>query len=396
MSEKSPNKRAQSSAEFLSVYGMALLITAILVGLLVTILSIPQLIAPPSCSIQNKAFCNDLVVGVNSVTKNAIIAIAVVNTQPYPIKDPSIMFTTNGRNTTSSSCSPNLIPAGGIVICTANLPAQITYASGALISGRITLLGKACPLQVSGSQCGNNAANFTSTGNFNAHVQPLVGPNVTISLTAQNQTPLANNAHYHLYATVKLLGSALQGAAVNFTANFQSNGVVATPPYSLTNSRINTNSTGVATTSIFGSVVSNVTATASFATYSANVVLRFQPAVQVTFVPSSSTASNFSGCGSTIAIIDGTGYNIGQLQSKVFSWAQGSQHTYTFTQTYCQSSTTRGIFGNATVYGVIEQPLSFSFVAPSNTTIPFAYRTQYYFTALSNPPAGGSVPSGGW
>ena len=61
-------KRAQSAMEYLTTYGWAILIVAIVVAILYFYTSVPSNIVNNSCTFVSGAYCNDMIIGTNTMT----------------------------------------------------------------------------------------------------------------------------------------------------------------------------------------------------------------------------------------------------------------------------------------------------------------------------------------
>ena len=393
-----PRSRAQSAVEYLVTYGWAMLLIGVVISLLYLYLIVPGVVASNSCSFLSGAYCVDLVLGSNVTTHSSVMALFITNTQPYPIKDPSLYTSINGVNSTVSECKPDYVLAGGSMIC--SLPITQTTTLGQFLSGDLYLNATYCGLSSTPGTC-VQAPNETYKGSFGTHAQPLVSTSSSITLTAVNTTHPGNpadGAEDPLTATVKLLGYPLSGATVNFTAAFQSNGTNAVPPYSLESQYATTGPNGVASDYIAGTTVGNVIVTAYYAGLTSNALITFVPVTKVTF--SVSTASALSGSAATLATIDGTNYDYNQLTSTTFDWGCGTTHTYSFVSTPSISTGTRLSFQHDVINGVTYSSSSGTITvncALYNQTQTAVYQTQYEYIPSINPSSGGTVsPTQGW
>ena len=76
-------RKGQSTLEYFLVYGWALFLALIVVILLYIFIFAPSAIAPNSCSFAYGAYCQDMILGSNSISSK--IALFLTNTQQYPI-----------------------------------------------------------------------------------------------------------------------------------------------------------------------------------------------------------------------------------------------------------------------------------------------------------------------
>jgi len=371
--------KAQSAMEYLTTYGWAILIVGIITSLLYLYSTTPSTIVPTSCVFVTGVHCNAMVIGVNPTTHATTIALFLTNSQPYPLANPYLFVKLNGANSTGVSCTPNYALASGSMVCV--LPLSKKTSLGQFLSGRLYLNATYCGLQVnySHSNMCNASPKETYAGTFQSHIEPLIDTNTTITLTAQNATQLANNAHDPLISTVKLLGYPLSGATVNFTTN--AIGYTISPDYTTTNT------TGKALSAIWGSTAGNVVVTASYAGLNASTNIIFIPAFNVRF------NINWPYCSAAgqIITIDGVGYTCSQLSSSTLSWGAGTTHSCNIDNPVTVNSLVRGICS------ITSGSVGSTCTASSNTTVTIGCTTQYYLTMTASPSSVGSVsPSSAW
>ncbi|MEM0086703.1 MAG: hypothetical protein QXU16_00305, partial [Candidatus Micrarchaeaceae archaeon] len=134
--------KGQSTIEYMLTYSWALIIIAIIVSILVLLIYVPSIIAPPVCSFVSGAYCQDMVFGSNSVSSS--VALFLTNTQSYPVIDPSITINVSSIGQLQGTCKPNLVAAGGAIICNVTVP-QRAIAYGTLESGKLYLSAVPCP-----------------------------------------------------------------------------------------------------------------------------------------------------------------------------------------------------------------------------------------------------------
>jgi len=77
--EARPNyRKGQSATEYLITYGWAILLAAISVSILYFFILVPSAIAPNTCSFAYGAYCQDMILGSNSISSK--IALFLTNT----------------------------------------------------------------------------------------------------------------------------------------------------------------------------------------------------------------------------------------------------------------------------------------------------------------------------
>jgi len=363
--------------EYLTTYGWAILIIAVVSALLYLYSSTPTTIVPTKCVFVNGVYCNAMVLGTNTLTHATTIALFLTNSQPYPLANPYLFAQLNGANTTGVTCSPKYVSQSGSMVCVLGLSPKTSL--GQFLGGKLYLNATYCGLQANYSQANmcSGAPRETYAGSFNSHVEPLIGTNTVITLAVTNATQAANGALDPLIATVKLLGYPLSGATVNFTANV--------PGYTISPNFTTTNTTGKALSYISGSTAGNVMVTASYAGLVSNVIVQFIPSVNVKF------NVNFPYCSSAgqIITIDGIGYTCSQLTSSTFSWGSNTVHSCDINNPVTVNSMVRG------QCSIVSGGTGSVCTASSNTTITINCTSQYYLTMAAG--TGGSVlPASNW
>ena len=245
-------EESQSAMEYMITYSWAILIIAVAVALLYLYLVAPRVIVSSQCSFKIGAYCEDMVLGSNTITHATEMALFLTNTQTYPMLNPSLYVSINGKNTTAYACKPYYVLPGGSIICTIPVP-NVTSSLGEFFAGNIYLNATYCGLV-------SNPFNITScksapiqtySGSFNAHAAPLISTTTSVSLSANQSRFPADGSYDAVFATVKMLGYPLKGATVNFTVNTANAKVF---PLSASS-----NSRGIATSGVESTHVGNVT-----------------------------------------------------------------------------------------------------------------------------------------
>ncbi len=369
-------QKQQVSSEFMTTYGFALIVIALVIALVFLFTSTTQNAVPTTCTFSYGTYCNDLVLASNSVGSHAVFLFT--NTQQYALVNPQMSINSSSTGVATGTCEPKYVPAGGAIICNVTLSGN-SISVGSQVGGQVKLTGITCPSGNANLCAGSQSQTFI--GAFNTHVSALTTSNpVSITLSAQNYTQLADGTYDQLTARVMLLGYPLTGGSVNFT----SNETFATPSPAVAVSNSNGDS--------YSFVQSNnntgsVKITASFAGHSAFVIIGFARPVYVTFA-----TSGASGAVGNILTVDGNLFSQSQLPDR-FAFGQGTHHTYSFTTLIAGASGTRYSF--VSISGCSLTASSQTFNASSSCTATASYTTQYLLTMSASPSSGGSVSPGG-
>jgi len=113
-------KKGQSAVEYLITYGWAILLAAISILILYVFVLAPSAIAPNTCSFVYGAYCQDMILGSNSISSK--IALFLTNTQHYPIVNPQVSINISNIGTVNGKCLPNYVLPGGAIICNVTMP----------------------------------------------------------------------------------------------------------------------------------------------------------------------------------------------------------------------------------------------------------------------------------
>ncbi len=268
-----PPKKAQPAIEYFLTYGWAIIVIAIIMAILFVFILAPTTFVPSSCTFSYGSYCDDVVMSYNSVSSS--VWMLFTNSQSYPLLAPTIQLNASGIPATAGTCRPNLALAGGAILCSVVLPAN-SVAIGQSVSGSMYLTVTPC-------QSGNavvcaNSIRQTYSGHFT--VQTATSPSNTLTITLAEQSPYwqaGSGTGDRLTANVRLFGTPLTGATVNFTANSLA--------VSISPTQIGTDGNGNAYTSVASSTLGTVTVNAVFANVSATNTIIFQP------MPTTSTSS---------------------------------------------------------------------------------------------------------
>ena len=389
ISLSSTGKKSQSAIEYLITYGWAILIIAVVISLLYLYVAVPKILVPSTCSFVTGATCQDMIFGTNTITHATAIGFFITNSRRYPIYDPKIYASVNGKNTSATACKPSFVLAGGSIICVLNVT-SVSSSLGQFFSGSVYLNASYCglaPNTSSPSSC-STVPKETYEGIYSAHAEPLVSPSYALSLSVANSTNPANNAKDELIARIDLLGYPQSGATINFTAAFTKNGTNAVPPYSLQSQFVTTGTNGQAIDYIWGTAVSNVTVKANYAGLNATKTINFIPVVPI-FFAISSTLAPLQSSTLGIATIDGVPYSYSQLTKKPtsFDWGCNTTHTYSLASPIYNGANTRYVFNNVEVDGIYYTAQNSTITVSSckQTNVTINYRTQYYLNMSAYP-----------
>jgi hypothetical protein len=180
-----PNyRKGQSTIEYLITYGWAVLLAAISVSMLYLFVFAPSALAPSTCSFAYGAYCQDMILGSNSISSK--IALFLTNTQQYPIVNPQVSINISNIGIVNGKCLPSYVLPGGAIICNVTMPTT-AISTGTLVSGKLYLSAIPCP---SGNvtTC-TSGQRQTYVGNFNSHASPLLASTtLSISVSAANST----------------------------------------------------------------------------------------------------------------------------------------------------------------------------------------------------------------
>jgi hypothetical protein len=135
----------QSSIEFITIYGFAFMIIALVLALVFTISAIPKTVLPSQCTIYGSLDCVDSIYIYNSVTQPRLF-IEAYDTQPGTLNISSFSAVLNTRSSASGYCTPQVITQGQTTYCIATFNSISSFAAtiGITYSGTIQLKGNYC------------------------------------------------------------------------------------------------------------------------------------------------------------------------------------------------------------------------------------------------------------
>ncbi|HUB92560.1 MAG TPA: Ig-like domain-containing protein, partial [Candidatus Saccharimonadales bacterium] len=274
--------------EYLSTYGFALLIIAVISTLLYILLTLPPAIPSSQCNFNGYINCRLIVVGSNSHSTRAVLLFS--NPQQYQLENVSVAINITGIGVISGKCSPNVVISGGDIECVINSGTTITQNQ--LANGAITVTATVCTVMTGGC---SSPVQQTYSGSYTTHINPLLPPpNCNMTLAASNATEFIGIGDT-VTANVKLLGYNIAGATVNFTSNKTTVGIQ--PQYS------NTDSNGNATSTISSQTAEKALIKANYTNCSASTVVDFVVPVKLVF------ADNIPNTGYNVLSVDSVWYS---------------------------------------------------------------------------------------
>jgi len=265
--------KAQSAIEFIVNYSWMLLIVIIAIVLLYLYTSSSSAIVPTMCSFENGLYCNDLIIGTNSITHVTKLIVLISNTQPYPMLNATIYSSINNVNTTPVSCEPTVASAGSAVFCVLTLPLNASFNQ--LISGNLYLKAEYCELPGQTSNCLEQSQ--INVGSFSAHAQlnSFARPLLNLTIYVPNSTILIGQ-NRSIFATVELDGIPIRNALLNFSANISS--------YSFLPAKVTTNQSGIGVSNIYGSIPGKVSVMVTYGNISVYKIVSFIPKPPPSFI----------------------------------------------------------------------------------------------------------------
>lgn len=136
-------KKEQSAFEFITTYGWAILILAVVIVMLYYFVGIPATSVPNECKFIYGSNCQGII--ATSLASSTRMTLVITNSQSYPIFNPLIKVATDSYGNLSAACLPTntLVDSGSEIICNVTIPQKIS--PGQTITGTIYLSITACP-----------------------------------------------------------------------------------------------------------------------------------------------------------------------------------------------------------------------------------------------------------
>ncbi|MGC8479842.1 MAG: Ig-like domain-containing protein, partial [Candidatus Micrarchaeia archaeon] len=205
------NLKLQSSIEFLSTYGWAIIIIIIVLGFVVYLLSAQTSSIPSICSFSSGFSCSEFLLETNSISSTYFFFLS--NNQQYPIKGTTVTANVGNLGQVTAPCLPSFVLPGGDLICSGS--------TSSIVNTGETLTGFA---NINTSDCTSISNPIACTQKYNVNYTAKL---ITVTTNyAQNTCSIMIKyptiylgEKYPISAEVLLNGNPLTGATVNFTAN---------------------------------------------------------------------------------------------------------------------------------------------------------------------------------
>lgn len=136
--------KAQSAIEFISVYGFAILLIAIFVGVTAIFISLPKSVIPAQCQFYDGFSCSDTIytaVAPGAGYQSQILVVAV-DSQPGVLHISSFNANLNFGNSISGNCFPSTVLDGETTYCIANFAGSPPV--GQVYAGAMNVISNYC------------------------------------------------------------------------------------------------------------------------------------------------------------------------------------------------------------------------------------------------------------
>ena len=143
--------KSQSGLEYILTYSISILFIAIVLVLFYVYFMSTSTIITNKCNFATGAYCNDVIFALNTITQNSIIALSIINTQPYPVASPRASIVVNNFVSNTVACLPGYVASGGAIICVVGT--VINASIGSLVTGRVYLNVSYCGLASNTISC---------------------------------------------------------------------------------------------------------------------------------------------------------------------------------------------------------------------------------------------------
>ncbi len=195
--------KAQSAIDFLNTYAFALLLIAIIMGLLVFFANVPTKAVPPSCNFAAQLNCKDALFG-NTTTSNSELVILASDTQPGIINISSFNAVIDNIASESGVCVPDSVTAGESVYCIAYF--GFRARAGVEYTGYFTMHANYCAYSiqnVSSGSCTSSPSDYQLRGSVTAQgaanaIQPTAA---YVPITITNTEPVPAPAGFQQMIT---------------------------------------------------------------------------------------------------------------------------------------------------------------------------------------------------
>lgn len=221
-------KRLQSSLEYLSTYGLVILIIIVALGVVFFFVGLPKSVQPNRCNIYGGLNCIDI--GYSN-TSNGLSAVEIIasDLQPGALNITGFSASILGKGGASGYCTPSIIFQGQSTYCIADLNGGST--PGLKYSGNATINATYCPTVLhANSMCSlGNGANDTFGASFSVQAEPFSPSTTSIITTTIPYLPcpslppslptLSNSVSFTLYNDQPVATQAGFQEMINFSAS---------------------------------------------------------------------------------------------------------------------------------------------------------------------------------
>ena len=113
-----PVLKNQSSMEFFSIYGFALVSMAIIISIIYVFAIVPNSAVPNRCNFPGYITCKQIAIASNTVASRATFILT--NAQEYAVSNVIATVNITGEVLFKGPCLPDIILPGGIIECVIN------------------------------------------------------------------------------------------------------------------------------------------------------------------------------------------------------------------------------------------------------------------------------------
>ena len=162
--------KSQSSIEFLSVYGFAFLIIALVIAVVFSLSGIPRSIIPSQCTFYGGLTCIDAIYAPTGASHSTLL-LDIYDGQAGILNISTFNATLNSRNSVNGFCVPHEIMQGQTTYCVANFSSSPVLSVG--YTGTIQIASNYCPAPPGSFNSGScilaGKSQYSITGSVNMH-----------------------------------------------------------------------------------------------------------------------------------------------------------------------------------------------------------------------------------
>ena len=368
------NAKLQSAIEYLSTYGLALLVVAVVAVVIYSYFALPQT-APSSCVFSSYVTCRQVSIGSNSAGTQAVILLS--NSQSYPIENPSLTLNSSPTGQISSACTPSFVLPGGLIECIISSSKKLSINQ--LSSGNLYLTTTVCSGGTNGL-C-NAPLQQTYAGAFSTHITPNINPSCNIAFigaSSLHKNPIGGGYYITVTFQLSLSGYKVGGGTLYLTTN--SAQTTFSPEY------VNTDNNGLAVSNLNNPTSNSVLLTASFGSCTASNTLSASLPSEITF------KTNQSNVAANTLLLNNVWY---QTLPVTIRASKTFPASYYYNSSIPVSPGVRHSYISVSGCGATLQTGSLS--PSSNCTVTANYINQAYLTIVSSPSGAGTLtPLSNW